>query len=1034
MDILHLSDLHFGTEINAKNWTSQLASDLKYELACSRLDLLIISGDIANRATPEEYRAAASFVKQIMSQFGLSAEHVIIVPGNHDVDWGVAKGSYDIVRREDFVGDVNDNRIIHGGGYIEIRNETKYRERFRHFSDFCALVKGSAYPMDFENQAQTAIFVDQKLLILGLNSAWALDHHYTDRASIHAESLSNALDIILDKLSEYGDYQKYAVWHHPIHSSSPDRIREADFLQRLAVAGFSVCFHGHIHKSDHSLYRYDHSYSGRKIELISAGTFGAPTREWIPGYPLQYNFIRVSDNEMTVFTRARREVNGTWKPDAIWTQGAGKDPKSNYRIELPRLDSQKKKEKITNILPASIEEKITEVIRSETPTGIRSYLPPKPVVSLIDRTAEMQDLQSSLQGKNHLVAVTGAAGLGKTALAVEMAHIAVNEDMFEEIVYVTAKQQEFIITPEESYVDHRSSKITTFDDVLNEIGHRTRNPVADLSTSVKEERIISLLDERKCLIIIDNFDSLRDQKNTIHFLRYRIPHNSKFLITSRCFPGMGNVINLKGMEIDDGVEFLRSYADAFELKNPLAGKKDVLVDIVKWSGGVPLIMKLIISRFDQQFTRSKLNQILTEDLQDEEMLWFCYNGLYRRLSLGEKYVLQVIALLPSPVSRSFLTHTTGLVSGFINEAVGNLIRKSLLDTITVDEKLYYSVLPATKSYVRKQEFESLDELWRKAVEYYTETIPTNKEDHKFLEREFDNIIFTLEWCISNQCDNEIVRLFMGISQYLDIRGMNNKRLAFAEIAVSSAHKIGLTYDGYWIQVFDIAWIHQRSKKDGTAFARNIYTSLIDQLQGSTDIGAIRVLALCYRNLALMKAGEAKQTGLENSDMDALTKQQYNEAFSLATRSLEYWVQANDEHMIAITRGILGGISKYTVGYDQALQEYNEALNLDTKNGNLMGVALWLSNIGKVYIQLAKFDMAIEFLDKAIDKCIELRWLSGLSYSIQYKGHISKEMGNFEQAKHFLDKAANIEFKTGSMKHYHQIVSDIESLAKERLVS
>ncbi len=48
MNILHLSDLHFGSEADARLWFSQLADDLKTDLHCRVLSLLIISGDIAN--------------------------------------------------------------------------------------------------------------------------------------------------------------------------------------------------------------------------------------------------------------------------------------------------------------------------------------------------------------------------------------------------------------------------------------------------------------------------------------------------------------------------------------------------------------------------------------------------------------------------------------------------------------------------------------------------------------------------------------------------------------------------------------------------------------------------------------------------------------------------------------------------------------------------------------------------------------------------------------------------------------------------
>jgi hypothetical protein len=76
------------------------------------------------------------------------------------------------------------------------------------------------------------------------------------------------------------------------------------------------------------------SPGGRRIDLISAGTFGAPVRQWVPGYPLQYNLLVLSGRTLTVETRCREEPSGAWRPDARWLQGAGKDPLPRYSIAL----------------------------------------------------------------------------------------------------------------------------------------------------------------------------------------------------------------------------------------------------------------------------------------------------------------------------------------------------------------------------------------------------------------------------------------------------------------------------------------------------------------------------------------------------------------------------------------------------------------------------------------------------------------------------------------------------------------------------
>jgi 3',5'-cyclic AMP phosphodiesterase CpdA len=50
------------------------------------LDYLVISGDVANQSTPEEYEAACRLVSELIQSFELNADRVVIVPGNHDLN------------------------------------------------------------------------------------------------------------------------------------------------------------------------------------------------------------------------------------------------------------------------------------------------------------------------------------------------------------------------------------------------------------------------------------------------------------------------------------------------------------------------------------------------------------------------------------------------------------------------------------------------------------------------------------------------------------------------------------------------------------------------------------------------------------------------------------------------------------------------------------------------------------------------------------------------------------------------------------
>ncbi|MBE9201205.1 MULTISPECIES: HEAT repeat domain-containing protein [unclassified Nodularia (in: cyanobacteria)] len=330
MYILHLSDLHFGTPDQAKLWSNQLATDLQQELDIPHLDALIFSGDIANKSTPAEYEAAQQFFDELRQDFALQPEQIIIVPGNHDLNWSLAKQAYQLIDRDDYEGELKEGEYIEeSASVIRVRDEEKYQQRFEYFSNFYQTIKNQPYPLDYDQQYTLDHFPNQNLLILGLNSAWQLDHHYKFRASININTFTNALTKIR-RQQEYKDCIKIAVWHHPLDSAWDDRIKDQSFMEQLAVAdGFRFFLHGHVHQAQQGVYKYDEK---RKLHRICAGTFGAPTHELTTAEGWQYNLLKLENNTLTVRSRKRKTENGAWEADNGWRQGKGKGSLDSYTI------------------------------------------------------------------------------------------------------------------------------------------------------------------------------------------------------------------------------------------------------------------------------------------------------------------------------------------------------------------------------------------------------------------------------------------------------------------------------------------------------------------------------------------------------------------------------------------------------------------------------------------------------------------------------------------------------------------------------
>ena len=81
--IAHLSDIHFGAH------DEKIVAAAEAWLQKRRPDLVVISGDLTQRAREAQFRAASAWLNRLRSA-GLE---VLVIPGNHDVPL------YDVVRR-----------------------------------------------------------------------------------------------------------------------------------------------------------------------------------------------------------------------------------------------------------------------------------------------------------------------------------------------------------------------------------------------------------------------------------------------------------------------------------------------------------------------------------------------------------------------------------------------------------------------------------------------------------------------------------------------------------------------------------------------------------------------------------------------------------------------------------------------------------------------------------------------------------------------------------------------------------------------
>ncbi len=89
---VHLSDIHFHSDSGSPD---DLNDDIRQQLlrdlpeVCAGLgqaSAVLVTGDIAYKASPVEYDYARAWLDRVCETLGLGTENVLTVPGNHDID------------------------------------------------------------------------------------------------------------------------------------------------------------------------------------------------------------------------------------------------------------------------------------------------------------------------------------------------------------------------------------------------------------------------------------------------------------------------------------------------------------------------------------------------------------------------------------------------------------------------------------------------------------------------------------------------------------------------------------------------------------------------------------------------------------------------------------------------------------------------------------------------------------------------------------------------------------------------------------
>jgi tetratricopeptide (TPR) repeat protein len=290
LNILHISDIQegrFGIKEDMSKVDevySKFLVDLKNKLEIihrtNKIDIIAISGDLASTGAKEEFDNLTDEFFPILNDVFLKGKTIvpknrwIIVPGNHDVEWG------------------------------------KKEARFNNFIQFCIKNGYHTYELNNPESVYTQTICREKntgniLGIIGLNSCLEIQDEDT-------RNLSNISNFYFSEFSkdwddEFREIPKLMICHHTLHSIKGEKLDHA--LNTLRDNNLLITLAGDIHKSE------PYADEINRIKCIPAGTISAKKEERQIGIDVisrQFNLVNL--NLQTGYVKWYTHIfEGTWR-------------------------------------------------------------------------------------------------------------------------------------------------------------------------------------------------------------------------------------------------------------------------------------------------------------------------------------------------------------------------------------------------------------------------------------------------------------------------------------------------------------------------------------------------------------------------------------------------------------------------------------------------------------------------------------------------------------------------------------------------
>ena len=334
-------------------------------------------------------------------------------------------------------------------------------------------------------------------------------------------------------------------------------------------------------------------------------------------------------------------------------------------------------------------------------TTDRSNLPAKPYSRLVGRDEPLEKSLSALRDPNGplFISISGIGGIGKTAIAYEIADRCSQEKLFYSVLWFSAKQQ----IVQGRHVINIKQSFSSLEDVIDNFYGQLKLDLDVKKFDVKLNLIQRHIKAQPYLLILDNLETLKDNEKVINIFASLL-NPSRAVLTSRQIIDTSSRsynIKLKGLEEAKSIEFTRLEANERGVSSLAQGSDTLLKTIHRETGGMPLAIKLVISEVLSGLNIDEVLKRLHIAKDEEEIYRFIYLDLWATLSNNARQVLVTMPAFASSVNAQMLQSVSDLPDSSFDVAIMELIDRSLLESTILggSNKVRYSIHALTRNFL-----------------------------------------------------------------------------------------------------------------------------------------------------------------------------------------------------------------------------------------------------------------------------------------------------------------------------------------------